>query len=124
MSRCVTKEDTTAAPGTVLDVTPAAGTNTPLTDRVTLTVAKAPGQVNLPDLKGKTVSDANKIIQDLGLKVGGQTQKDDKDLKAGLVISSDPPAGLRRQGRDRQPRGRDRHVSSCPTSWARRTPRP
>ena len=94
----VTKEDTTAAPGTVLDVTPAAGTNTPLTDRVTLTVAKAPGQVNLPDLKGKTVSDANKIIQDLGFKVGGQTQKDDKDLKAGLVISSDPPAGLLDKG--------------------------
>jgi beta-lactam-binding protein with PASTA domain len=87
-----TQESTTVQPGTVLNQDPAPGTTTRLTDTIKLTVATAPGQVNLPDLKGKSVNDAIKIIQDLGLKVGTQTSKDDKAFTKDQVISTDPPS--------------------------------
>jgi beta-lactam-binding protein with PASTA domain/predicted Ser/Thr protein kinase len=88
-----TTETTTTDAGTVLDVSPAENSIVPLTQQVTLTVAKAPGQVALPDLHGKDVNEANQIIQSLGLKVGNVTRKDDTKLKTDQVISSDPPAG-------------------------------
>jgi serine/threonine-protein kinase len=94
----VSKEDTTATPGTVLTVNPSEGTNAPLNDPVTLTVAAAPGQVSLPELRGKSVNDATKTIQELGLKVGTQDPQDNKDLEQNQVISSDPPAGLVTKG--------------------------
>jgi len=54
--------------------------------------------VSLPDLKGKSLNDAIKTIQDLGLKVGTQSSKDDKDATANQVISTDPGPGALDKG--------------------------
>src|SRR3954452_24063221 len=93
-----TQESSTVQPGTVLNQDPAPGTTTRLTDTIKLTVATAPGQVSLPDLKGKSLNDAIKTIQDLGLKVGTQSSKDDKDATANQVISTDPGPGALDKG--------------------------
>jgi serine/threonine-protein kinase len=89
---------TDSAPGLVLAQNPPPDTNVALTQAITLTVSKAPDTVNLPDLKGMSQNDATKKIQELGLKIGNVTNKDDKDLQQGMVISSDPGPGAVAKG--------------------------
>ena len=57
-------------PGTVINQDPAAGTQVEKGDTVTLTVVSAPpGQVQVPNLKGKTVQVAQQQLSGLGLQL-------------------------------------------------------
>jgi serine/threonine-protein kinase len=84
--------DTTPA-GSVLSQSPQQGTTVPLTDTITLVVSSGSDTVTLPDLHGKSQNDATATIQQLGLQIGKITNKDDKSLQTGQVISTSPGPG-------------------------------
>jgi eukaryotic-like serine/threonine-protein kinase len=84
--------DTTPA-GSVLSQTPEQGTSVPLTDTITLVISSGSDTVTLPDLHGQSQNDATATIQQLDLQIGKITNKDDKSLQAGQVISTNPGPG-------------------------------
>ena len=57
----------TVPKGSVIDQSPRGGTLTK-GSTVTLTVSKGPDLVTVPDLRGRSVEDAQRTLQDLGLK--------------------------------------------------------
>ena len=79
-------------PGIVFEQNPLPG----LVDQgsvVTLKVAKAPTTVAVPNVVGKTLSEATAALQGVGLKVQ-QTNASSDTVEAGKVISSNPSAGI------------------------------
>jgi eukaryotic-like serine/threonine-protein kinase len=79
--------------GRVLHQDPQAGTNTPLTQTITLVISSGSDTVTLPDLHGQSQNDATATIQQLGLQIGNISSKNDKSLQNGQVISTDPGPG-------------------------------
>ncbi len=79
--------------GKVLSTDPTAGSEVALTDIITLTIGKDPNTSSVPDLSGKTLTQAQAAIEDAGLKFGGssETEKSGKTT-AGIVVSSTPAA--------------------------------
>jgi serine/threonine-protein kinase len=61
----------TVAAGGVISTTPLAGTQVPRGSTVTLVVSQGPTTVKIPDLSGKTVTEAAAQLQQLGLTVSG-----------------------------------------------------
>jgi len=84
------QETTDRDPGTVLAQSPGAGGDAPQGSDVTLTVAREPSQVSVPDVKGEQDSDAIRILQDAGFRVATEKQ-DVSDLdQDGVVLEQDP----------------------------------
>ena len=83
----------TAPAGTVLSQDPKEGTTVAVTQTITLVVSTGPDSVTLPDLRGQSQNAATATIQQLGLQIGTITDKDDKNLQAGQVISTNPGPG-------------------------------
>ncbi len=78
--------------GTVLAVSPAPGSQVPADTPVTLTVAT--GQVQVPDVRGKTKDEATSLLQRAGFSVGVQPRESTGELDR--VLEQDPvnrPAG-------------------------------
>ncbi|MFC5998849.1 Stk1 family PASTA domain-containing Ser/Thr kinase [Quadrisphaera sp. GCM10027208] len=86
-------EDTEAEPGTVVDQTPEERTTVDVGTTVTVRLAAAPGNVNVPDLEGRTQEEARTALQELGLEPGVVTTEDSPDHDAGQVVRTIPPAG-------------------------------
>jgi beta-lactam-binding protein with PASTA domain len=82
----------TAEPGTVVDQSPRAPMEVPEGTAVDLGVAAVP-VVKVPDVVGKTQSEANEEIAVAGLQPGTVTYAYDANTEAGMVISQDPIAG-------------------------------
>ncbi len=59
---------------------------------VTLKVSGGPGQAEVPDVTGKSQSDAEKELEDAGFTTSVQTETS-SDVDSGLVISTDPAGG-------------------------------
>ena len=76
----------------VIDQNPEPASSVDRGSEVTLKVSTGPDAVVVPDLKGRTESEARALLSDLKLEVGKVTPKDDSELDAGLVISSTPGA--------------------------------
>jgi eukaryotic-like serine/threonine-protein kinase len=51
------------------------------------------GGVQVPDVTGKTQSEATKALEDAGLKAGAVTSTSDAEVPAGTVVRQDPAAG-------------------------------
>jgi serine/threonine-protein kinase len=85
--------------GKVLTQEPAAGTAVPKMSVVTLVIAKGPEGLAVPDLVGKTRSEAEDELVRLALKVEFQETQSDS-VPIGRVISQTPAAGQKvaRQG--------------------------
>jgi serine/threonine-protein kinase len=83
-------------PGTVLAQTPAAGTEVAKASAVTLTVAKAPPQVEVPDVLGEQADDAGKAVEGAGFKVRRREQSVDSPEGDGVVLTQNPPSGEKR----------------------------
>ena len=79
------------APGTVVDQSPAASTKVEEESPVDVSVSAVP-TANVPDVVGKTLSDASATLADEGLLVGATSYVYDSKVKAGLVKSQDPAA--------------------------------
>ena len=83
------KEDAQADPGTVLAQSPSGRTRTGAT--VTLTVARAPAPVQVPDVTGMTPAAAKQTLAKAGFKQVTQTEQEVADqAEAGIVLSQDP----------------------------------
>ncbi|GAA4550443.1 Stk1 family PASTA domain-containing Ser/Thr kinase [Amycolatopsis samaneae] len=80
--------------GKVIKVDPAEGQNVPVGQQITLTVGAKPGDISVPDLKGKTTADAVKELTNKKLQLGKTTEQEVSDpSQAGTVLSQTPLAG-------------------------------
>ncbi len=86
----------TAAAGVVTGQVPAAGTSVEKGARVTISVSTGPGSSALPDVIGKTSSQATQKLRAAGFKPTTESQPS-STVPGGHVISTDPPAGTELQ---------------------------
>ncbi|HEX3427785.1 MAG TPA: Stk1 family PASTA domain-containing Ser/Thr kinase, partial [Candidatus Limnocylindrales bacterium] len=82
------------SPNTVISQNPAAGTKIDKGGSVDLTLAAGAQTVAVPDLRGKTETDAINLLFSNGLKVGTKTEVFDPVVAAGLIVHQSPSAGV------------------------------
>ena len=87
-------EPSTQPDGTVLRQAPAAGGKVNPGTTIELTLALGHQAVPVPDLKGKSESDALNLIASAGLTIGTRTEVFDASMPAGSVVSQDPGPGV------------------------------
>jgi len=93
------REDENAAPGTVLEQDPAAGTRVPKGGTVALVVAKAPAPVPVPGVIDAEQEDAVKTLEDAGFRVRVTEEAAQTPEEDGIVLDQDPaPDTLRPKG--------------------------
>ncbi|HEU5473157.1 MAG TPA: Stk1 family PASTA domain-containing Ser/Thr kinase [Actinophytocola sp.] len=81
--------------GKVLSTEPSPNAQVKKSDKILLTVGAPPQKVNVPDVTGKTVEEATKLLQDAQLTVApnpGQVETEDPKL-VGKVAEQNPPGG-------------------------------
>ncbi|MEY2512937.1 MAG: eukaryotic-like serine/threonine-protein kinase, partial [bacterium] len=88
------KESAGEDPGTVLAQDPASGEQAPTGSAVTLTVAKQPKSVAVPDVTGKTQAEASKILSAKGFEVNTTEQAVDTPDQDGVVLDQSPSANV------------------------------
>jgi serine/threonine-protein kinase len=82
--------------GKVADQNPPGGQSVTVGTQVTLSVGKAPNQVNVPDLTGQTFDKAKQNLEGQGFKVVRKDVSSDKDQ--GIVVDQDPKSGKVKPG--------------------------
>jgi hypothetical protein len=87
------RQDDRFAPGTVLDQSPAPGSRARRGALVTLVVAAGNGTATVPDLKGKTLQEADAALSDEGLELGSVSPRIDP---AGRIGGQVPAPGQHR----------------------------
>jgi serine/threonine-protein kinase len=85
-------------PGTVLSQSPDGGQEVDEGSTVTLTVAKEPQQVEVPDVTGETQADAVKRLSRDGFEIQTQEQPVDSQEGDGVVVEQDPASGRADRG--------------------------
>jgi serine/threonine-protein kinase len=85
----------TVKAGLVISSDPAAGAEVRRDGTVTLVVSRGPERYAVPDLKGKTVTEASAALAAVNLTLGQQTQEYSQSVAKGDVISSAPEAGTK-----------------------------
>ncbi|MBI5105554.1 MAG: Stk1 family PASTA domain-containing Ser/Thr kinase [Solirubrobacterales bacterium] len=85
-------------PGTVLAQDPDAGTRLPKGSTVTLTVAKEPADVAVPDVVGKDQADATDQLSGDGFRVSTEEQEVTTPDDDGKVLKQDPSGGRAKKG--------------------------
>ncbi|HFU4488938.1 TPA: Stk1 family PASTA domain-containing Ser/Thr kinase [Streptococcus suis] len=90
----VLKEDysDTVSAGKVIKTSPNANTSHQKGTTVTVTVSKGVEPVEVPDVTGKSLSEATQLLKSAGLIVGTTTEEFSDQVESGYVISSDPVA--------------------------------
>ena len=81
--------------GFIIAQDPAPGASVARGTAVNLTVSKGPQMIVLPDLVGRTLDDARRALQDLGVTLRDVTQAPRDDVPPGQVVAMAPPAGTR-----------------------------
>jgi eukaryotic-like serine/threonine-protein kinase len=81
-------------PSQVLAQDPPAGTKINQGGTVKLTIAVGPNTVAVPDLRGKTETEAFNLLAAAKLQLGTKTEAFDPVIPAGSVVSQSPPAGV------------------------------
>jgi beta-lactam-binding protein with PASTA domain/predicted Ser/Thr protein kinase len=76
----------------VLDEQPAAG-RVPVGTVIHLKVSKGPAQVEVPDVSGRSKSDARAALEAQGFTVGGTTSQPSDSVTSGDVVATRPSAG-------------------------------
>jgi len=87
------QEDENADPGTVLSQSPSAGTDATKGSTVTITVAKRPAQVTVPDVAGQGQDEATNALIDAGLKPNVTTRDVSDEAEDGIVLRQSPRGG-------------------------------
>jgi serine/threonine-protein kinase len=124
--RVETQERETADedPGTVLEQDPAAGTAVDAGSAVTLTLAKAPPDVAVPDLLNQTEADARTALEDAGFEVRRVRQVVTDPNQVGRVIDQSPDPGEQRPRGSRVTITVGRAAAPSPTPSPSPTPMP
>ncbi|HWX88299.1 MAG TPA: PASTA domain-containing protein, partial [Solirubrobacteraceae bacterium] len=78
--------------GQVVGSTPPSGTIVAKGSRVSVIVSSGPGVIGLPNVNGKSSSEAVKILREKGFQPSTQDQSSES-VEKGRVISTDPAAG-------------------------------
>ena len=87
-------KDSDLAEGQTTGVTdPTASTPVEPDSTVTVFVAGAPGQVNIPDVKNLSEADARARLEEENLTVSGTETENSPDITQGMVTKSEPGAG-------------------------------
>jgi serine/threonine-protein kinase len=90
------KDATTDQIGKVLSTNPAAGTQVARQSSVDLVVGTGPALVDMPDLAGMSVVDADALLKSHGLRLGTHSTYPTSDLDlVGKILDSTPGAGER-----------------------------
>lgn len=79
--------------GEVIKTTPAAGETTTVDTKIVLVVSKGAEKAEVPNLVGRTVSEAQKALSDKGLTDGGSTEEYSNTVAEGKIISQNVKAG-------------------------------
>lgn len=81
--------------GAVIDSRPRPGTQAPMPSAVALVISEGPTTILVPDLIGRTLSDATQLLRQVGLNVGDtQYEFGGSVADAGaVVVTQTPPAG-------------------------------
>jgi len=88
------RQQTSAQPrGAVVGSDPAGGDSLPLPATVRITVSQGPSSLQLPDLTGRTVSDARSTLEQLGLHVGAISRDTSSFQPENTVLSQSPAPG-------------------------------
>jgi len=87
--------DGTVPSGFVITQDPAPGASVARGTPVNVTVSKGQQAIVLPNLVGRSLDDARRALQDLGVTLRGVTQAVRDDVPPGQVILMTPPAGAR-----------------------------
>ncbi|MFC8275717.1 Stk1 family PASTA domain-containing Ser/Thr kinase [Streptomyces sp. NPDC057271] len=82
--------------GTVMATDPASGARIRGNGTVTLTISRGPEIVKVPNLKGKPLAEAKRLLAQEGLAPGVITSAFSQDVAQGAVIGSDPEPGTER----------------------------
>jgi eukaryotic-like serine/threonine-protein kinase len=85
--------DATVPSGFIIVQDPAPGASVAIGTPVNLTVSKGQQAIVLPDVVGRSLDDARRLLQDLGVTLRNVTQTPRDDVPAGQVIAMTPPAG-------------------------------
>ena len=83
----------TAPATTVLATDPAAGSDIKENGSVSATVSKGPERYTIPDIKGKTPSQATAALASIPVTVGSQAQTFDNTAPTGTIAGTDPAIG-------------------------------
>lgn len=89
----VEREAGGARPGSVLEQDPSPQSTTRVGARVQLTVADSRRQI--PQLRGKRLAVARKILEDAGFEIGSISRREHTELAGGRVLDQVPEAGAR-----------------------------
>jgi beta-lactam-binding protein with PASTA domain len=92
------KESADQDPGTVLGQSPASGTRVAKGSAVDLTVAKAPTQVDVPDITGETQDVATQRLSGAGFEVVTKQRVVDSEEGDGVVLDQNPSGGKADKG--------------------------
>ncbi|MEU1230198.1 Stk1 family PASTA domain-containing Ser/Thr kinase [Streptomyces sp. NPDC005828] len=82
--------------GTVMAADPAPGERLRGNGTVTLTISRGPEIVKVPNLKGKPLAEAKRLLKEEGLAPGVITSEFSDSVAQGSVIGSDPEPGTER----------------------------
>jgi beta-lactam-binding protein with PASTA domain/tRNA A-37 threonylcarbamoyl transferase component Bud32 len=92
------QETTDKDPGTVLSQNPKGGGQAPKGSTVTLTVAKEPSQIDVPDVTGEDQGDAIARLSSAGFEIQRKEKDVDSPEGDGVVIEQDPASGKAKKG--------------------------
>jgi serine/threonine-protein kinase len=95
-ARVEEEETADEEPGTVLRQDPAPGTRVDRDSEVTITVAKEPSRVAVPDVVGLEANDAIDELQTAGFRVRQESTDVETPDEDGVVVGQTPPAGEER----------------------------
>jgi beta-lactam-binding protein with PASTA domain/predicted Ser/Thr protein kinase len=87
------KVSSTQTPGTVLAQSPATGASLHAGDKVNLTVAKAPKEVEVPSVVGAASAAAAAALKHAGFKVTSQSHTTTEQAQVGVVLEQSPAGG-------------------------------
>lgn len=88
-----TEYDDETESGRVLEQTPGANTQAPEGSKIDLVISQGSEQVDVPDIKGMTESEARQELASKGFTVGNVTTEESDDVEKGKIISQTPSAG-------------------------------
>jgi serine/threonine-protein kinase len=88
-----TQVSSSATAGTVISQTPSSGTSVDPGSNVSIVIAQAPPNVNVPFVQGDTANAASRTLSSAGLKVTQRSQTVTDQKKDGIVLSQNPNAG-------------------------------
>jgi eukaryotic-like serine/threonine-protein kinase len=83
----------TVTAGSVISTDPAPGTNILKDGTVVATVSRGPERYEVPVLRGMTLEEAESVLEENNLVVGGVTERYHERVAEGVVLRSDPSQG-------------------------------